>query len=136
MNNNQHDEHNHEFNADEMLKMMAQKMGGEENITLAIKYAKDVAPELMMQVMMSSMDSVSDEKSPLDAKTRQFVYLAAALATHDSECINATTHTLVTMGATKDEIVSVIKIVRHAANNGILGAATPVLKALNLKINE
>ena len=130
MNNNQHDEHNHEFNADEMLKMMGQKLGGEQNIPASIKYAKDVAPELMKQVMMSSMDSVSDEKSPLDAKTRQFVYFAAALATHDNECINATTHTLVTMGATKEEMISIIKIVRHAANNGILGASAPILKAL------
>jgi len=129
MNNSQHD-HNHEFDADEMIKMMGQKLGGEQNIPASIRYAKDVAPELMKQVMMSSMDSVSDEKSPLDAKTRQFVYFAAALATHDSECINATTHTLVTMGATKEEMISIIKIVRHAANNGILGASAPVLKAL------
>jgi AhpD family alkylhydroperoxidase len=126
------DQHNHEFNAEEMLKMMGQKMGGEQNIPDAIKYAKDVAPELMMQVMTSSMDSVGDEKSPLDAKTRQFIYFAAALAAHDSECINATIHTLMMMGATKDEIVSIIKIVRHAANNGILGAATSVLKELTL----
>ena len=124
------DQHSHEFNAEEMLKMMGQKMGGEQNIPDAIKYAKDVAPELMMQVMTSSMDSVGDEKSPLDAKTRQFVYFAAALATHDSECINATLHTLLTMGATKEELISIIKIVRHAANNGILGASAPILKAL------
>jgi len=130
MNNDQHDEHNHEFNADEMIKMMGQKMGGVEHIPAAIKYAKDVAPELMKQVMMSSMDSVSDEKSPLDAKTRQFVYFAAALATRDTECIDATLHTLLTMGATKEEMVSIIKIVRHAANNGILGASAPILKAL------
>jgi AhpD family alkylhydroperoxidase len=127
MSNNQH---NHEFNAEEMLKMMGQKMGGEQNIPDAIKYAKDVAPELMMQVMTSSMDSVGDEKSPLDAKTRQFVYFAAALATRDSECINATLHTLLTMGATKEELISIIKIVRHAASNGILGASAPILKAL------
>jgi AhpD family alkylhydroperoxidase len=130
MSNNQHDEHNHEFNADEMLQMMAQKMGGLENVPDAIKFAKDVAPELMMQVMMSSKDSIEDEKSPLDPKTRQFIYFAAALATHDSECIKATTHSLSALGATKEEIVSVIKIVRHAANNGILGAATPILREL------
>jgi len=124
------DQHSHEFNAEEMLKMMGQKMGGEQNIPDAIKYAKDVAPELMMQVMTSSMDSVGDEKSPLDAKTRQFVYFAAALATRDSECINATLHTLLTMGATKEELISIVKIVRHAANNGILGASAPILKAL------
>jgi AhpD family alkylhydroperoxidase len=124
------DQHSHEFNAEEMLKMMGQKMGGEQNIPDAIKYAKDVAPELMMQVMTSSMDSVGDEKSPLDAKTRQFVYFAAALATRDSECINATLHTLLTMGATKEELISIIKIVRYAANNGILGASAPILKAL------
>ena len=129
MNNDKHN-HNHEFNADEMLKMMGNKMGGEQYIPEAIKYAKDVAPELMKQVMMSSVDSVSDEKSPLDAKTRQFVYFAAALATRDNECINATLHTLLTMGATKEEMVSIIKIVRHAANNGILGASAPILKAL------
>ena len=79
---------------------------------------------------MSSMDSVSDEKSPLDAKTRQFVYFAAALATHDSECINTTTHFLLTMGATKEEMISIIKIVMHAANKGIFGASALVLKAL------
>ena len=129
MNNNQA---NQQFDPDEMLKKMAQKMGGEKNVPAAIKYAKDVAPELMMQVMMSSKDSVNDEKSPFDAKTRQFIYFAAALAAHDSECINATIHTLLMMGATKDEIVSIIKIVRHAANNGILGAATSVLKELIL----
>lgn len=129
MNNDEHD-HNHKFNADEMLKMMGNKMGGEQYIPEAIKYSKDVAPELMKQVMMSSMDSVSDEKSPLDAKTRQFVYFAAALATRDSECINATLHTLLNMGATKEEMISIIKIVRHAANNGILGASAPILKAL------
>jgi len=40
-------------------------MGGEENISEAMVYAKDVAHELMMQVMMSSKDSVNDDKSPL-----------------------------------------------------------------------
>ena len=127
MENNQN---NSQPSLDDMLKMMGQKMGGEENIPLAIKYAKDVAPELIMQVMMSSKDSVDDEKSPFDAKTKQFFYFAAALAARDNECINATIHTLLTMGATKEEIVSIIKIVRHAANNAILGSSTPVLKAL------
>jgi AhpD family alkylhydroperoxidase len=122
-----------QFNADEMLQMMAQKMGGLENVPDAIKFAKNVAPEIIMQVAMSSKDSVEDEKSPLDPKTRQFIYFAAALATFDNECIKATTHSLLAMGATKEEIISVIKIVRHAANNGILGAATPMLKELNSK---
>ena len=123
---------NQNFNPEEMFKMMAKKMGGEENVPAAIKYAKDIAPELMMQVMMSSKDSVEDEKSPLDPKTRQFIYLAAALATRDNECINATIHNLIVMGVTKEEIISIIKIVRHAANNGILGASTPILKALSI----
>ena len=122
-----------QFNADEMLQMMAQKMGGLENVPDAIKFAKNVAPEIIMQVAMSSKDSVEDEKSPLDPKTRQLIYFAAALATFDNECIKATTHSLLAMGATKEEIISVIKIVRHAANNGILGAATPMLKELNSK---
>jgi len=77
-------------------------MGGEENISEAMVYAKDVAHELMMQVMMSSKDSVNDDKSPLDAKVRQFVCFAAALATADTECIKSTIHTLLTMGATKE----------------------------------
>jgi alkylhydroperoxidase/carboxymuconolactone decarboxylase family protein YurZ len=34
------------------------------------------------------------------------------------------------LGVTRDEFVSVIKIVQHAANNGTLGAATPILEAL------
>lgn len=122
------------FDPEAMLTMMGQKMGGQEYIPKAMVHAKNIAPELMQQTMLSSMGSVNDEQSPLDSKTRQFVYLGAALATHDQECIQATFHTLKTMGVSNDELLAVIKIVRHAANNGVLGAATSILAALDAEV--
>ena len=115
---------------EQILDMMSQKLGGYENIPDAIKYAKDVAPEIILNVAMSSMDSVNDENSPFDPKTRTILFLTAALAMKDEECIKAQLNAALTAGATKDELVAVIKIVRHAANNGMIGAAAPILKAL------
>jgi alkylhydroperoxidase/carboxymuconolactone decarboxylase family protein YurZ len=89
-----------------------------------------VAPELVQQVAASSQQSVGDESSPLDAKTRALVFMAAALAAHDDECIKATLASALAQGITAAEMVAVIKIVRHSANNGVLGAATPILEAL------
>jgi alkylhydroperoxidase/carboxymuconolactone decarboxylase family protein YurZ len=118
--------------AEQIVEMMRTKMGA-ENIPAAMLFAKDVAPELIVQVAMSSKDSVGDEASPLDEKTRTLIYMAAALATHDEECVKATLASALGLGVSKAELISVIKIVRHAANNGTLGAATAILEALAKK---
>ena len=115
--------------AGQVIEMMGAKMGA-SNVPAALRYAEQVAPELVVQVALSSSQSVGDETSPLDEKTRTLIYLASALATHDAECIKATLASSLALGVTRDEFVSVIKIVQHAANNGTLGAATPILEAL------
>ncbi|MGB9711970.1 MAG: carboxymuconolactone decarboxylase family protein [Dissulfurimicrobium sp.] len=115
---------------EQILGMMSQKLGGEENIPAAIKYAKDVAPELIMQVAMSSMGSVEDKDSPLEPKVRTLIFLSAALAMKDYECVRTQLRAALNMGVTKEELIAVIKIVRHAAANGVLGVATPILEAL------
>ncbi len=118
---------------EQILEMMAQKLGGKENIPEAIIYAKDVAPDIVQQIAISSKQSVSDENSPFDPKTANLIYLAAALAMKDEECIKATLNAALTFGTTKEELLYVVKIVRHAANNGIVGAAAPIFKALSEK---
>lgn len=117
-------------NVEEVLGMMAQKLGGRENIPDAILYARDVAPELIMDVAMSSKNSVGDDNSPIDPKTRTLIFLAAALTMRDEECIKTQTRAALSVGATKEELLSVIKIVKHATNSGIIGAASPILKEL------
>lgn len=116
---------------EQILRMMSQKLGGEENIPDAIKYAKEIAPELIIDVALSSKNSVGDESSPFDPKTRTLIFLAAALAMKDEECVKTQVKAALNMGATKEELISVIKIVKHASNSGIIGAATPILKALS-----
>jgi alkylhydroperoxidase/carboxymuconolactone decarboxylase family protein YurZ len=118
--------------AEQVIEMMSAKMGM-NNVPAAMLFAKDVAPELVLQVAMSSKESVGDEQSPLDEKTRTLIYLASALATHDDECVKATLASALSIGVNKAELISVIKIVRHAANNGAVGAATPILQALAMK---
>jgi AhpD family alkylhydroperoxidase len=114
----------------QILGMMSQKLGGEENIPQVIKYAEKVAPDLILDVAMSSKSSVGDENSPFDPKIRTLIFLAAALAMKDEECIKAQTKAALNMGATKEELLAVIKIVKHAANSSIIGASTEILKEL------
>jgi len=115
--------------AEQIIAGMSAKMGAGQ-VPAAMRAAVTVAPELVQQVAASSQQSVGDESSPLDAKTRALVFMAAALAAHDDECIKATLASALAQGITAAEMVAVIKIVRHSANNGVLGAATPILEAL------
>ena len=115
---------------EQILGMMSQKLGGDRNIPDAIKYAKNVAPELIFNIAMSSKDSVNDENSPFDPKARTLLFLTAALAMKDGECIKTQLNAALTASATKEELIAVIKIVRHAANSSAIGAATPILKTL------
>ena len=115
---------------EQILGMMANKLGGEEHIPEAIKHAKEIAPELIVDVAMSSKKSVADENSPFDPKTSTLIFLAAALALRDEECIKAQTKAALNMGATKEELLAVVKIVKHAVNSSIVGASAPILKEI------
>jgi alkylhydroperoxidase/carboxymuconolactone decarboxylase family protein YurZ len=116
---------------DEILSFMAKKLGGQENIPNAIRYAKVCAPELIYHVAFSSKNSVADENSPFDEKTRTLIFLAAALAMKDPECIKTQLNAALTLGATKEELIALIKIVKHAAHSSVIGFAEPILEVLS-----
>lgn len=117
--------------ASQILQMMSKKLGGEENIPEAIKYAEKVAPELIQQVAVSSKFSVSAEDLPFDQKTATLIFLAAALASGDERCVETQTKAALNLGASKEEIIAVVKIVRHALSSKVIGTATPLLKILS-----
>jgi len=48
----------------------------------------------------------------------------------DEECIKTQLNAALTLGATKEELIAVIKIVKHAAHSSIIGFAEPILEAL------
>ncbi len=56
--------------------------------------------------------------------------MAAALAMGSEECVELNTNAAKKMGATKEEILSVIRIVRHAAASSVVGVAEAALKNL------
>lgn len=116
---------------DEILGFMAKKLGGEENIPKVIQYAKKAAPELIYQVAFSSKNSVGDENSPFDEKMRVLIFLAAALAMKDQECVKTQLNAALTLGATKEELIALIKIVKHAAHSSVIGFAEPILESLS-----
>jgi alkylhydroperoxidase/carboxymuconolactone decarboxylase family protein YurZ len=116
---------------DEILSFMAKKLGGQENIPNAIRYAKVCAPELIYHVAFSSKNSVGDENSPFDEKTRTLIFLAVALAMKDTECIKTQLNAALTLGATKEELIAIIKIVKHAAHSSVIGFAEPILESLS-----
>ncbi len=116
---------------EQILQMMSQKLGGEEHIPKAIKHAQKHAPELITDIAMSSKTSVGAENLPFDQKTATLIYLAAALAMKDEECIKAQTKAALNMGATKEELIAVVRIVRHAAAASVIGAAEHVLEEID-----
>ena len=85
--------------AEQIIAGMSAKMGA-GHVPAAMRAAVTVAPELVQQVAASSQQSVGDESSPLDAKTRALVFMAAALAAHDDECIKATLASALAQGIT------------------------------------
>ncbi|MGQ9744967.1 MAG: carboxymuconolactone decarboxylase family protein [Dissulfurimicrobium sp.] len=81
-----------------------------------------------MQVVVSSMDSVEDKDSPFEPKVRTLLFLSPALVMKDYECVRIQLNAALNMGVTKEELVAVIKIVRHAAASRVLGVERPSLR--------
>jgi len=107
----------------EILGLMAKKLDGEEKIPKAIQYAKTVAPELIYDVASSSKSSVGDPNSPFNTKTSTLIFLAVASAVKDTECIKTQLNAALNMGATKEELIAIIKIVKHATHSSVIGYA-------------
>jgi alkylhydroperoxidase/carboxymuconolactone decarboxylase family protein YurZ len=92
--------------------------------------AKKVDPSFFVEQAMSSKMSMQSEKNALDPKTSTMIFLAAALALGDEECMQVTTASLLKMGASNEEITSIIRIVRHAASSGVVGNAKTIFNQL------
>ena len=107
--------------------MMTQKFG---ELPEAIKSAKEVDASFLTEQAVSSKFSTNGEANALDPKTTTLVFLAAALASNNSECIEVNTKALIKMGASKEEILSVVRIVRHAAASGVVGNAKTIFDLL------
>lgn len=112
----------------EMVESMMRENFGK--LPSSMESVKKVDPTFFVEQAISSKMSTKSESNPLDAKTTTMIFLAAALATGDNDCIDVNTAALIKMGATKAEILSIVRIVRHAASSGVVGNAKTIFDQL------
>ena len=112
----------------QVLEEMERKFGA-EGVPNSMKLAIDVAPDFLVEQAMNSKMSVNSDTNALDQNSL-LVYFAAALGMKDESCIDTLTHAALQAGITKEELLSAVKIVRHAAFSGIVGATDDVLKII------
>jgi len=113
---------------EQMVSAMKEKFG--EGMPKSIEYIAELFPDSLAVQRASSADSMYDPNSPFEQKTKTLIYLSAALATNNQACIKAQFNAALSQGATKEEIIAVIKIVRHAASSGTYGNAEYILENL------
>lgn len=113
----------------EIVQNMQHKFG--EGMPKSVKILETLKPEMLYTQINSSADSMSDPDSPFEPKYRTLLYLSAALASNNESCIKAQFHAAMHQGATKEEILAVVKIVRHQASSGVLGRAEIILEGLS-----
>ena len=112
--------------AQEVYKMMKDAIG-EEYMSPAMKKAYKVAPSLLVDHGISCNQSIKSEENALDMKTPVLVFLAASLALKDDACTSAFARLCDDVGISDEELISVIRIVKHAAASGVIGASDVLL---------
>ncbi|ADV45818.1 carboxymuconolactone decarboxylase family protein [Nitratifractor salsuginis] len=112
----------------EQVEQMMMDAFGE--LPSSIEAAKAADPSFLVEQAMSARLGTKSEKNVLDPKTTTMIFLAAALATGSEDCIEVNTSALLKMGASKEEILSVVRIVRHAAFSKVVGDAKTVFDLL------
>ncbi len=115
-------------NPDQVLAMMRQKMG--ETLPSWPEVLRDLAPDLLVGTAMNSAGSVGREASPIPAKYRSLIAVAAALGRGQAACARSQAYMARQAGATAEEVLDTVRIARHLAAAGILDAATPLLADL------
>jgi AhpD family alkylhydroperoxidase len=116
---------------EQVLAMMRQKMG--ETLPAWPRLLRDLAPDLLVGTAMNSAGSVGREASPIPAKYRSLIAVAAALGRGQASCARSQAHTARQAGATAEEVLDTVRIARHLAAAGTLDAATPLLADLGAK---
>ncbi len=116
---------------DQVLAMMTQKMG--ETLPAWPQLLRDLAPDLLVGTAMNSAGSVGREASPIPAKYRSLIAVAAALGRGQASCARSQAYMARQAGATAEEVLDTVRIARHLAAAGTLDAATPLLADLGGK---
>ncbi|MDD5563015.1 MAG: carboxymuconolactone decarboxylase family protein [Thermoanaerobaculaceae bacterium] len=115
-------------NPEQVLAMMSQKMG--ETLPAWPKLLADLAPDLLVGTAMNSAGSVGREASPIPARYRSLIAVAAALGRGQASCARSQAYMARQAGATAEEVLDTVRIARHLAAAGIIDAATPLLADL------
>lgn len=113
---------------DQVLAMMSQKMG--DTLPAWPKLLVNLAPDLLVGTAMNSAGSVGREASPIPAKYRSLIAVAAALGRGQANCARSQAYMARQAGATAEEMLDTVRIARHLAAAGTLDAATPLLADL------
>jgi alkylhydroperoxidase/carboxymuconolactone decarboxylase family protein YurZ len=113
--------------ADEVYNMMQDAIG-EANMSPAMKKAYKSAPSLLVNHGISCNQSIKSEENALDMKTSVLIFLASSLAFKDDACLHAFTQLCDDVGISNEELTSMIRIVKHAAASGIIGASDVILE--------
>jgi len=111
----------------EQVYQMMKDTYTQEDIPASMKIAYEVAPSLLVDHGVSSKQSIKNEKNPFDDKTSVLIFLAASLALKNNDCIKAFVKRSEVLDISNEELISLIKIVKHAAASGILGSSENIL---------
>ena len=112
---------------EQVEKMMIEKMGA---LPASLNSAKAIDPAFLVEQAMSSQTSVQSPNNPLDAKTSMMLLLAVSITLGSDECIMEQTRMLKKMGATKEEIAFLVKIVKHGHSSAVMGSAKTAFDTL------
>jgi AhpD family alkylhydroperoxidase len=114
--------------ADQVLGTMRTKMG--PTLPDWPQLLAVVAPDLLVSTGMTSAGSVGREASPIPAKYRSLIAVAAALGRGQAGCARSQAHMARQAGASPEEVLDAVRIARHLAAAGVLDVAADVLKDL------
>jgi len=111
---------------DEVYTMMRDAIG-EAEMSPAMKKAYKTAPSLLVDHGISCSQSIKSEENALDMKTSVLIFLASALALKDDACLHAFAQLCDDVNISNEELISMIRIVKHAAASGVIGASDVLL---------
>ena len=112
--------------AEQVLGMMKAKMGA--TLPEWPEVLAQLAPDLMVATGMTSAQSVGREESAIPPKYRSLIAVAAALARGQKSCARSQAYMAMQAGATREELLDVVRIARHLAAAGVLDAASDLLR--------
>ncbi len=120
---------------DEVYKMMQDAIG-EDNMSGAMKKAYKTAPSLLVDHGISCEQSIKSEDNPFDMKTSVLIFLTASLSLKDDACTSAFAQLCDDVGISNEELISLIRIVKHAASSGVIGSSEVLLDFMSKRSNS